>query len=156
MSVSLSIKMTPESERSLERAFEKIGAALSGQALETALVAGALNIQNYAKEHAAYKTGTLRRSIHIGGHSGIVAGFGQGGGYSDIGGNEHGDTFARVWVGTNLVYARRIEYGFIGADKLGRVYNQRPRPYLRPAFDTQGPAVERDFERAITQLLADI
>lgn len=32
-------------------------------------------------------------------------------------------------------YGRRIEMGFVGADSLGRVYNQPPRPYMRPAFD---------------------
>lgn len=37
-------------------------------------------------------------------------------------------------VGTNLVYARRVELGFIGTDKLGRKINQRARPYLRRAY----------------------
>lgn len=32
-----------------------------------------------------------------------------------------GDTF---FFTNNAVYARRINYGFVGADKLGRVYNQ--------------------------------
>lgn len=31
-------------------------------------------------------------------------------------------------------YARRVEYGFIGVDSLGRHYHQEPRPYMRPAF----------------------
>lgn len=35
-------------------------------------------------------------------------------------------------VGSNLPYARRLELGFRGADILGRMYNQPPRPYLRP------------------------
>jgi HK97 gp10 family phage protein len=34
-------------------------------------------------------------------------------------------------------YARRIEYGFVGADRLGRIYNQPAQPYMRPAFDTK-------------------
>lgn len=29
-----------------------------------------------------------------------------------------------VWLGYQAVYARRMNYGFKGADKLGRVYNQ--------------------------------
>ena len=38
-------------------------------------------------------------------------------------------------------YARRIEFGFVGADRLGRHYNQAAQPYMRPAFDVQqGPA----------------
>jgi len=31
-------------------------------------------------------------------------------------------------------YARRIERGFSGMDKLGRFYDQPARPYLRPAL----------------------
>lgn len=38
-------------------------------------------------------------------------------------------------VGTNVVYARRLEYGFMKKDKLGRSYHQAPRPYLRPALE---------------------
>lgn len=30
-------------------------------------------------------------------------------------------------------YARRLELGFVGTDKAGRVINQGERPYLRPA-----------------------
>jgi len=42
-----------------------------------------------------------------------------------------------VLIGTNLVYAKRVEYGFFGKDRIGRFFTQRPRPYLRPAFDTK-------------------
>jgi Bacteriophage HK97-gp10, putative tail-component len=43
-------------------------------------------------------------------------------------------------VGTNKPQARRLEYGFVGADSLGRHYNQAPRPHVRPAFDAvRGP-----------------
>ena len=38
-------------------------------------------------------------------------------------------------VGTNVEYARRIELGFVGTDILGRNYNQKPQPYLRPALE---------------------
>lgn len=30
----------------------------------------------------------------------------------------------RFWMTNNAAYALRIEFGFVGADKLGRVYNQ--------------------------------
>ena len=39
----------------------------------------------------------------------------------------------RGFVGSNKVYARRQELGFVGVDSLGRMVNQEPRPYLRPA-----------------------
>jgi hypothetical protein len=40
-----------------------------------------------------------------------------------------------VRVGTKLVYARRLEYGFAGTDSKGRTIFQAARPYLRPALD---------------------
>ena len=36
--------------------------------------------------------------------------------------------------GSNVVYALRLELGFIGVDRLGRRYNQLPRPYIRRAL----------------------
>lgn len=42
-------------------------------------------------------------------------------------------------VYTNMVYAARIEFGFVGADSLGRVYNQAPQPYLTPAVESARP-----------------
>ena len=38
-----------------------------------------------------------------------------------ISGLEPGDTF---FMTNNAAYARRLEFGFVGPDKLGRVYNQ--------------------------------
>lgn len=39
-----------------------------------------------------------------------------------------------VWYLMNgAAYARRIEYGFVGEDSLGRVYNQQPRAMVRNA-----------------------
>lgn len=38
-----------------------------------------------------------------------------------------------VRIGTNVVYGRRLELGFHGRDRLGRRYNQEPRPWLRPS-----------------------
>lgn len=40
-----------------------------------------------------------------------------------------------VRVGSNLVYARRQEYGFSGTDKAGRTIFQAARPYMRPALE---------------------
>lgn len=34
-------------------------------------------------------------------------------------------------------YARRIEFGFMGTDRLGRTYHQAAQPFMRPAFDTK-------------------
>lgn len=35
-----------------------------------------------------------------------------------------------VRIGTNVVYAPRVEFGFAGVDSLGRVYNQPAKPFL--------------------------
>jgi len=48
-------------------------------------------------------------------------------------------------VGTNLEYARRLELGFVGTDKLGRKYNQAPRPYLRPALEKNKEMIKKLF-----------
>lgn len=37
-------------------------------------------------------------------------------------------------VFTNVPYARRLEFGFVGTDRLGRNINQGPRPYWRPVL----------------------
>lgn len=34
-------------------------------------------------------------------------------------------------VFTNIIYALRLEFGFVGTDRLGRNINQGPRPYWR-------------------------
>lgn len=39
--------------------------------------------------------------------------------------------------GFEPAYARRIEYGFFGKDKLGRDYHQAAQPFMRPAFDAK-------------------
>lgn len=55
---------------------------------------------------------------------------GSGNGYAQsktgivVAGIKAGDVYYFV---NNAAYARRIEYGFVGADSLGRVYNQRGR-----------------------------
>lgn len=38
-------------------------------------------------------------------------------------------------VGPTMVYSRRLELGFTGTDSAGRVYDQPPYPYLRPAVE---------------------
>lgn len=41
--------------------------------------------------------------------------------------------------GFDPAYARRIEYGFVGQDSLGRNYHQAAQPYMRPTADEDGP-----------------
>lgn len=42
-------------------------------------------------------------------------------------------------IGTDKPYGRRLEYGFIGYDSLGRFYRQSPRPHVKPAVDKIEP-----------------
>lgn len=57
--------------------------------------------------------------------------------------------------GFEPAYARRIEYGFVGADRLGRVFHQAAQPYMRPAFDAkQGEAREAIKDGILGELQA--
>lgn len=48
-------------------------------------------------------------------------------------------------VFTNVPYARRLEFGFVGTDRLGRNINQGARPYWRPVLTRSriGPRIAR-------------
>jgi len=70
-----------------------------------------------------YKTGTLRRSVHVE----VV---------------QEGTAMV-AYVGTDQPQARRLEKGFVGRDSLGRLYNQAPQPRWRPAFDRNLAKYER-------------
>ena len=52
-------------------------------------------------------------------------------------------------VGSNVVYARRMELGFVGTDSLGRTYNQAPRPYLRPALHKNEKKIKNLFKNIV-------
>lgn len=137
-------------DRIARRLLTETSRATSGRMLARALVAGALIIQNEAKQRAPHKTGTLRRSIHIGGHKMLAPGAEDA---PDVPGPEVTGRDAQVTIGTNLEYAARQEYGFNDVDSRGRRYNQPARPYLRPAADENQAAVERAINEAIEDQL---
>lgn len=39
-----------------------------------------------------------------------------------------------IWIGYQAIYARRQNYGFVGADSLGRVYNQAGSYFVEGAI----------------------
>lgn len=39
-----------------------------------------------------------------------------------------------LWIGYQAAYARRVNYGFVGADRLGRVYNQTGNYFVEGAI----------------------
>ncbi|RFC66451.1 HK97 gp10 family phage protein [Fulvimarina endophytica] len=53
-----------------------------------------------------------------------------------------------IHLNVRAQYARRIEYGFVGVDSLGRYYDQQPRPYLRMASQNWDEIVSRNARRA--------
>lgn len=53
-------------------------------------------------------------------------------------------------VSTNAVQARRLEYGFIGVDALGRSYRQPPYPHWRPALILVPAVFARELDRALS------
>lgn len=120
----------------------------AGEALARAATAGALLVENAAKEKAPFKTGSLRRSIH-----------------TEV--TEQRRDYAEVTVGTDLVYAAQVEFGGTIVPKKGkflvfevdgetvfaRSVTQVARPYLRPAFDEKKDAAEKEVGRALRMLV---
>lgn len=52
-------------------------------------------------------------------------------------------------VAPTVIYARRLELGFSGADSRGRHYNQPAYPFMRPAYDRlMAGEAERIFREA--------
>lgn len=56
-----------------------------------------------------------------------------------------------VRVGTNVVYAARVELGFKGKDSLGRNYNQSPKPYLVPAIEEHKQEILNFIQKHINE-----
>jgi hypothetical protein len=59
---------------------------------------------------------------------------------------------AAAIVGTNAPQGRRLEYGFVGQDSLGRHYHQPPFPHVRPAMDR----VEEPFYAAMAVVAGEV
>ncbi|MGW3193174.1 HK97 gp10 family phage protein [Streptomyces sp. NPDC001118] len=52
-------------------------------------------------------------------------------------------------VFTDAPQARRLEYGFVGVDALGRHYRQPPYPHVEPAFRQAEPAFVQALEDGV-------
>lgn len=139
--------------RGLERVLEKYDRieAEIADSVEEIAIAAALPIANEAKRLAPYKTGTLKRSIHVGGHPELTPDTRIGTDMRQYGGVTSPQTSpgsCTVYVGTAVPYAAAVEYG--GSVRLsaaaraalakyggGATGRQRPpKPYLRPAIDS--------------------
>lgn len=145
----------------LKRQLAALERTLRGEILENATVAGGLLVANRWKELARFRTGTLRRSIHVGGHADLTPDFAAGpaeGGaeFHDIGRGEVSGDYAEALVGTDVPYARRLEMGFVGTDSLGRYYNQPGDGAARQAFDETRDAVVKEIGEAIEDQLVRV
>jgi HK97 gp10 family phage protein len=131
--------------RELKKAFQTL-AKTADKNQEVALKLAANAYKNDVQAGAPYDTGTLRRSIHIEPFNGVI---------------KDGQNRTYVVVGTDLPYARRLEYGFYqgdgftgGVDSLGRQYNQAPRPYFRPPLDNNFEKYQKIYLAAMGDILA--
>ena len=124
----------------LAKAFAHLADDIRGPALEAATRAAALPVLNQVRitepegGRTPYKSGTYRRGWHL-------------------------ETVVKtperctVIVGNDQPQGPRLEYGFVGADKLGRVYNQAARPHIRPALDENKDAVVGEFRAAVGDIV---
>jgi phage gpG-like protein len=160
---------------------DKVVAALKQAGLDIAeafgagLVSGALLVNNDAKRDAPYKLGNLKRSIHVGRATalgdvtdnvtepekadGEAASPGKAyasAGFAAIVKDLRTGARSVVSVGTNVDYAARQEFGYTGPDKLGRTFNQPPRPYLRPALDNNHARVGKEVGDATRAVIAKV
>ncbi|BCK74007.1 hypothetical protein Srufu_079600 (plasmid) [Streptomyces libani subsp. rufus] len=60
---------------------------------------------------------------------------------------------AQCTIGTMEPYGRRLEFGFVGADSLGRVYNQPPFPHVQPSLPAMTAALRFGMLSAIAEVL---
>ena len=59
-----------------------------------------------------------------------------------------------IWLGYQAVYARRQNYGFVGADKLGRVFNQQGSYFVEYAIEMWPTIVQLAAEEIQTKVEA--
>lgn len=144
--ISLQVINLDEFKKQLSALDEKV----RGSNIVTALQAGALIVENAAKEKApARSTRTLSRSIHT-----EVA-------------NREADN-AEVDIGTDVVYAAMQEFGGVitpkrakmlhwvdemGTDVFANMVTIPAHPYLRPAMDENKEAVQETVAAVLKQLL---
>lgn len=98
---------------------ERLTALLRNSVQELAKVAST-TIPNGGR--VPVKTGNLARSVAVDTEPPkIIEGLATGDYSLGIANIKPGDT---IYIGWQAAYARRMNYGFVGADSLGRVYNQ--------------------------------
>lgn len=109
------INLTIEGDRALLAKIRTATAEVTA-ALEEAVDETTTLVTRDAKANAPVDTGALRKDIRSRRPAPLVG-----------------------EVVTDLPYSLRVEFGFVGADSLGRVYNQAGQFYMTRAADGQRP-----------------
>lgn len=60
---------------------------------------------------------------------------------------------AQCTIGTDRPQGRRLEFGFVGADSLGRVYNQPPFPHVQPSLSLITSTLRSAMRSAAEEIL---
>lgn len=61
---------------------------------------------------------------------------------------------AECTIGTGKPQGRRLEFGFVGPDSLGRVYNQPPFPHVQPAIGFIEEVLRAQMRGVVGEVLA--
>lgn len=61
---------------------------------------------------------------------------------------EEMDEMYRGYVGpVNVIYAKALEFGFVGKDREGRNHNLQPRPYMAPTWHLKKTEIQEILKR---------
>lgn len=141
----MALKTTVKGTDRLSKKLRDLGIDVDKK-LEQAAVAGALILQNGMKVRAPRLTGTLARSIHIGGHKDLATDHTNEGERTGAGvpAPEHTANGVKVFVGTDVEYAFAQEFG---------TENFPAQPYARPTVDEDGAEAKREVGAALRDII---
>lgn len=142
------LTVTVSGEQEINRAMISLAQRASGPQNVVALEAGGDVIVNDAKERARYRTGTLRRSIHI--ERGTVTMD-----YAEIQLGPSVNYGAQVEFGGDIVpvNARRLRFVVDGQVIFARRVHQEPHPDMIPAAQENHAEVVQEIAGVLQQLL---
>lgn len=168
----MKVSFRVEGDRVLAEKFIALSGIAKPEVLWRAATSGMLIIVNDAKRRAQYLTGTLRRSIHVGGAGDLTPDFAPGEAYHDLGRGQQTSASVEVYGGTNVIYAKQREFGgtirpkakkllswmdrTTGKRIFAKSVTQKAHPFMRPAFDTKHQAAVQEVGAALTALIEAI
>lgn len=121
------MKLTWSGVNEMRAAFQKLSDDVRGEILSSTAIAGALPIENRAKELCPVKTGNLRRSIETR--------FGESSGAK-----------ATALVGSAVDYAPYVEFG---------TSRMAARAFLRGGFDEAGDQAKKEMSATFAELVTE-